>query len=125
MSRAVADALTYRDAMYYIMTGDPFDGKKAAEMRLVTYAVPRDQLRAETVKLAEELLDKNPAALRAAKEVYKSVRTMDYWQAEDYLAAKSVALRSTDPSGGRDKGISQFVDEKRYRPGLGAYRQDE
>lgn len=125
VSRAVADALSYRDAMLYIMTGRPFDGRKAAEMGLVTMAVPRDQLRAETVKLAEELLDKNPAALRAAKEVYKSIRTMDYWQAEDYLAAKSMAVRFSDPTGGRDKGISQFVDDKRYRPGLGAYSQDD
>lgn len=26
--------------MYSIMTGDPFDGKQAAAMALVTYAVP-------------------------------------------------------------------------------------
>ena len=125
VSRVVADTMTYRDAMYYIMTGDPFDGKKAAEMRLVTYAVPRDQLRAETVKLAEKLLDKNPQVLRAAKEVFKNCRTMDYWQAEEYLAAKGIALQFTDPENGRSKGISQFVDEKRYRPGLGAYIRED
>jgi len=28
VSRVVADAMCYRDAMWYIMTGDPFDGKK-------------------------------------------------------------------------------------------------
>ena len=32
VSRVLADAMSYRDAMYYIMTGDPFDGKKAAEL---------------------------------------------------------------------------------------------
>src|SRR5437867_12720348 len=30
VSRVLADAMCYRDALYYIMTGDPFDGKKAA-----------------------------------------------------------------------------------------------
>jgi trans-feruloyl-CoA hydratase/vanillin synthase len=66
-------------------------------------------------------LGKNPHALRAAKEVYKNCRTMDYWQAEDYLGAKTIALRATDPERGRDKGIKQFIDDKTYRPGFGAY----
>jgi feruloyl-CoA hydratase/lyase len=121
VSRVLADAMCYRDAMYYILSGDPFDGKKAAEMRLVTFAVPRSGLREETVRLARKLMEKNPAALRAAKEVYKTCRNMDYWQAEDYMSAKSTALRFTDPEGGREKGIKQFLDEKKYRPGLQGY----
>jgi trans-feruloyl-CoA hydratase/vanillin synthase len=123
VSRVLADAMSYRDAMYYILTGDPFDGKQAAAMKLVNYAVPREQLRDETVKLAQKLLTKNPQVLRAAKEVYKLARTMDYQQAEDYLSAKAVALRHTDPEGGREEGIRQFLDEKSYRPGLGTYRR--
>ncbi len=123
VSRVLADALCYRDAMYYIMTGDSFDGKKAAEMRLVNFAVPRAQLRAETIKLAKKLMEKNPQAMRAAKEVYKLCRTMDYSQAEDYMSAKSVALRATDPEKGREEGTKQFLDEKTYRPGFGAYQR--
>jgi len=87
--------------------------------------VPRDQLRDETVKLAKNLMQKNPLVLAAAKEVYKAARTMDYWQAEEYMSAKGIALRATDPEKGRDKGITQFIDEKRYRPGFGAYIRDE
>jgi len=124
VSRVLADAMSYRDAMYYILTGDPFDGKQAAAMKLVNYAVPREQLRDETVKLAQKMLSKNPHVLRAAKEVYKLARTMDYQQAEDYLSAKAVALRHTDPEGGREEGIRQFLDEKSYRPGLGTYRRN-
>jgi trans-feruloyl-CoA hydratase/vanillin synthase len=124
VSRVLADAMSYRDAMYYILTGDPFDGKQAAAMKLVNFAVPREQLREETVKLAQKLLAKNPHVLRAAKEVYKLARTMDYQQAEDYLSAKAVALRHTDPEGGREEGIRQFLDEKSYRPGLGTYRRN-
>jgi len=123
VSRVLADALCYRDAMYYIMTGDSFDGKKAAEMRLVNFAVPRAQLREETVKLAKKLMEKNPNTLRAAKEVYKLCRTMDYSQAEDYMAAKGAALRATDPEKGREEGTRQFLDEKTYRPGFGAYQR--
>jgi trans-feruloyl-CoA hydratase/vanillin synthase len=123
VSRVLVDAMCYRDALYYIMTGDPFDGKKAAEMRLVNFAVPRARLREETIKLANKLMEKNPQTLRAAKEVYKLCRTMDYVQAEDYMAAKGVALRATDPEKGREEGTKQFLDEKSYRPGFGAYQR--
>ncbi|TAK06606.1 p-hydroxycinnamoyl CoA hydratase/lyase [bacterium] len=123
VSRVLVDAMCYRDAMYYIMTGDPFDGKKAAEMKLVNFAVPRAKLREETIKLAKKLMEKNPHTLRAAKEVYKLCRTMDYWQAEDYMAAKGAALRATDPEKGREEGTKQFLDEKSYRPGFGAYQR--
>src|ERR671939_215040 len=64
VSRVLAEAVGYRDAINYILTGDPFDGRQAAEMRLVTWAVPRDRLREETVALAEKLMKKNPFALR-------------------------------------------------------------
>ena len=40
-------------------------------------------------------------------------------EAADYLNAKSVACKATDPIPGRDEGIRQFLDEKSYRPGLG------
>lgn len=124
VSRVIADAMSYRDALYYSMTGDTFTGKQAAEMRLVTFAVPREKLREETVKLCQKLMEKNPAALRATKEVFKTCRNMDYTLAEEYIGAKIVALRATDPEKGRNKGIDQFVKEKKYRPGLESYDRD-
>ncbi len=121
VARVLADAMTLRDAMYYILTGATFDGRRAAQMRLVTEAVPRDRLREATLALAATLLAKNPHTLRAAKEAYKTARTMDYWQAEEYFLAKAVALRATDPDQGYEKGIAGFVDQKAYRPGFGHY----
>jgi hypothetical protein len=44
---------------------------------------------------------------------------------EDYLYAKAQETYSTDPEKGRTKGLTQFVDEKSFRPGLGNYRRDE
>ena len=119
VSRVVTDMMTLRDGLYHAMTGDPFDGKKAAEMRLVNYAVPADQLRGETVKLAKKLMEKNPWALRATKQAYKLVRGMDYSQAEDYLAAKGAQIKIQDRESGYDEGIKQFIDDKTYKPGLG------
>lgn len=121
VSRVVADAMTDRDAMWYIMTGDPFDAKKAAEMRLINHTVPKEKLREETVALARKLMKKNPQVLRAAKEVYKYCKTMEIGQAEEYMLAKGKALRLSDPEKGYETGVEQFLDAKSYRPGLGEY----
>jgi trans-feruloyl-CoA hydratase/vanillin synthase len=47
------------------------------------------------------------------------------WDASaEYLASKSDQTAFRDPEKGASKGMSQFLDEKSYRPGLGAYRRD-
>jgi len=51
--------MNQRDCLYYIMTGETFDGKRAKEMGLVNDAVPKDQLRERVRKLARTLLEKN------------------------------------------------------------------
>jgi feruloyl-CoA hydratase/lyase len=33
-------------------------------------------------------------------------------------------LRFLDPEKGCEKGMTQFLDDKSYRPGLAAYRRD-
>ena len=50
---------------------------------------------------------------------------MTWEQAGDYLGAKSDQLQFIDPERGRVQGMKQFLDEKSYRPGLGAYRRDK
>ena len=82
------------------------------------------QLRARVGALARTLLEKNPTTLKAAKHAYHRVRTMSWDDAEDYLFAKMDQMRFLDPEKGRDKGMSQFLDDKSYRPGLGTYRRD-
>ncbi|MCZ6700462.1 MAG: p-hydroxycinnamoyl CoA hydratase/lyase, partial [bacterium] len=64
VSKVVVDTLCYRDALWYACTGEPFDGKAAAEMKLINKAVPKAKLREETEKLARHLMTLNPAALR-------------------------------------------------------------
>jgi trans-feruloyl-CoA hydratase/vanillin synthase len=124
VTRALAAVVGQRDALYHIMTGETFDGRKAAQMGLVNEAVPLAQLRERTARLARTLLEKNPVVLRTAKIAYRHARDMSWDDAEDYLMAKMDQSRFLDPEKGRDKGMSQFLDEKSYRPGLGAYRRE-
>jgi feruloyl-CoA hydratase/lyase len=123
VTKAVEQVMNQRDALYYIMTGETFDGKRAKEMGLVNDAVPKDQLRERTRKLARTLLGKNPVVLRAAKQAYKQVRGMTWEHAADYLAAKMDQVTFLDPTKGREEGMKQFLDDKTFKPGLGAYKK--
>lgn len=61
-----------REVMYYSLTGDSFDGGRAAEIGLVNFAVPKIKLEEETLKLAAKLTGKDPLALKETKEVLLS-----------------------------------------------------
>ena len=121
VTKVLEQLMSQRDAMYYILTGETFDGRKAAEMKVVNSSVPLAQLRDAVKTMAGKLLDKNPATLKAAKDAFKRVVEMTVDASEDYLVVRQEALNYLDKTGGRDKGLSQFIDDKTYKPGLGAY----
>jgi trans-feruloyl-CoA hydratase/vanillin synthase len=123
VAKVMLDACSYRDAKWYALTGEPFDGKVAAQIRLVNNAVPRAKLREETVKLAKMLLAKNPQVYKSVKEVMHHLRGMDVEQATDYLKAKEMEMRFLDREQGRREGMKQFLDDKAYRPGLETYKR--
>ncbi|NML32461.1 p-hydroxycinnamoyl CoA hydratase/lyase [Paraburkholderia antibiotica] len=123
VSKAMADTVGHRQALYYIMTGDTFTGQQAANMGLVNQSVPRAELRDVTRKLAAKLLDKNPVVLRAAKHGFKRSRELTWEQNEDYLYAKLDQAQLRDPEHGREQGLKQFLDDKSIKPGLQAYKR--
>ncbi len=123
VSKAMADTVGHRQALYYIMTGDTFTGQEAAAMGLVNKSVPRAQLRATTIEVAQKLLSKNPVILRTAKHGFKRCRELTWEQNEDYLYAKVDQARQRDREGGREKGLKQFLDEKSIKPGLQSYKR--
>jgi feruloyl-CoA hydratase/lyase len=125
VTRAVAEKMMPSDAQYYLLTGDQFNGKKAAETRLVNESVPRAQLRAHTAELARKLMAKNPHVLSAIKLAYRRVKEMSWDVSEDYLYAKAQQTYSTDPEQGRKQGMSQFLDDKSFRPGVENYQRDK
>lgn len=123
VTRAVAEVMNHRDSLYYIMTGETFGGQKAREMGLVNESVPLADLETRVRALCASLLEKNPVVLKAAKDTFKRVRNMPWEQADDYIYAKLEQMLFLDKSNGRAEGLKQFLDDKTYRPGLGAYKR--
>lgn len=125
VTKSVADTMGYRNALYYIMTGETFNGKQAAEMGLVNESVPADKLKERVVELAKVLMSKDQTVLRSAKEVFKRVRYMDWETANDYIYAKSDGAIFRSGGGFRQGAMKAFLDDKKLRPGLQTYQGDE
>ena len=123
VTRAVAETMRHRDALYYIMTGERFNGRKAAEMGFVNEAVPPSQLRKRTREIADVLLAKDPAVLKAAKDAFKRTRDLPWETSEDYLTAKQEQLWLIGGHA-RQEGLRQFLDEKSFRPGLEPFKRN-
>ena len=73
------------------------------------------------MEVAQKLLQKNWTALKATKDAVRRVMEMTYDNAEDYLVRAQEAANFHDKTEGRKEGIRQFLDDKSYKPGLGAY----
>ena len=123
-SKVIAELTGFRRAMYHAMMGENIDGKTAAEWGLVNEAVPLEALKARVEAVAKVLLAKNAVALKATKDAIRRVREMTYDNAEDFLIRAQEAANSYDNEG-RKEGIRQFIDDKTYKPGLGAYAKDK
>jgi len=117
VSKALANIFRPRDALFYGLTGRPFDGKRAAEMGFVNYAVPASELAANVRAVAAEIAKKNPEALRATKEGYRHSLDMGWDAAIAYAAAREGLLTLNQNDAWRTTGIGDFLKGE-YRPGL-------
>ncbi|HLY64627.1 MAG TPA: enoyl-CoA hydratase-related protein [Chloroflexota bacterium] len=105
-----------RQALFYLMTGRTFDGRTAADIGLITMAVPGDRLQSTVAEIAEELKKKEPNALRTCKEAFKAVLPhVSYDDAYYWIEAKSGHLRSLQKPGRQQESREQFLN-KRYKP---------
>ncbi len=119
-TKVATNLMNMRNAMYHALMGENIDGKTAAEWGLVNEALPQDTLEARVTEVANVLLQKNPVALKATKDAVRRVMEMTYDNAEDFLIRAQEAANFFDNQG-RKEGIKQFIDDKTYKPGLGAY----
>lgn len=119
-TKVAVELMPFRKAMYHAMMGENVDGKTAAEWGLVNEALPLAELKARVTAVANVLLKKNPVALKATKDAVRRVSVLSYDDAEDYLIRAQEAANSYDNEG-RKEGIKQFIDDKTFKPGLGAY----
>jgi trans-feruloyl-CoA hydratase/vanillin synthase len=123
VTKGTIEMIGYRNALYYTMTGENFDGRRAAEIGLVNEAVPRDRLRERTRAVARTLLEKNQTVLRGAKLAMKRTKYMDWEVSADYLYAKMGEALHLGAADNRQSAMKAFLDDKSFKPGLENFKQ--
>jgi len=123
VSKSLVNLIHPRDALFYGMTGRPFNGIEAARIKLINYAVPKAELEAHVMALAAELAQKDPTALKCTKEGYRHSLNMDFDAAISYADAKISELTLAQNNSWRTQGIGDFLAGK-YQPGLGGPKKD-
>ena len=122
-TKVATTLMPMRTAMYHALLGETMDGPTAARVGLVNESLPLAALESRVLEVAQKLLAKNWVTLKAAKDAVRRVMDMSYDSAEDYLIRAQEAANFQDKTEGRKEGIRQFIDDKRYKPGLGTYEK--
>jgi trans-feruloyl-CoA hydratase/vanillin synthase len=117
VSKSLANLLRPRDALWYGMTGEPFNGIVAAQIGFVNKAVPLARLAEEARKVALTIAQKDAWALKATKDGYRNSLDMGWDAAIDYASAKEMELVLRQGDAFRKEGIGDFL-KGAYRPGL-------
>ena len=120
-SKVAQELMPFRKAIYHAMMGENITGKQAAEQGLVTESVPADMLKARVVAIAQVLLKKDQNALRSTKWAMRRMSEMTFDNAMDYLIRAQEGLNGMGGSAARKEATKQFLDDKTFKPGLGAF----
>jgi enoyl-CoA hydratase len=92
-----------------IMTGDKISAAQAAELGLITRAVPKDRLQAEVDALAEKLAGKSPVVMRMGLEAFYKTQDLELEPALQYLQGQLVAVLGTEDA---REGLMAFLEKR-------------
>ncbi|GIJ78482.1 methylglutaconyl-CoA hydratase [Micromonospora phaseoli] len=109
ISATVLPRLHPRAAAELYLTGDSFDGRRAAEIGLVTAAVPAEELDAAVARYCDSLVRGAPTALAGAKQLLRRRAATDLRAELAELAALSTGyFLSTDGI----EGVTAFREKR-------------
>ncbi|SCL22210.1 enoyl-CoA hydratase-related protein [Micromonospora inyonensis] len=112
ISATVLPRLTSRAAAELYLTGDTFDGRRAAEVGLVTTAVPATELDPTVARWCAALVRGAPGALAGAKELLRRTSETDLRRELAHLSAVSTGYFLSEE--GRE-GVLAFREKRPTR----------
>ncbi len=119
-----AHNMVRKQALYYSMTAERFNGIRAEELGYVNKAVPLRELDKETDRVVSMLVDKNYNTLRSCKEVYEKSIFMHFGESKEWELAKLFEMSYLTEDEWINKALTQFK-RREYRPGMKAYKLDD
>lgn len=109
ISVTVVPRLTPRAALELFLTGETFDGRRAAEIGLINRAVPAGELDVEVDRYVDMLRRGGPEALAHSKRLPSRVRALPMDQAFEEMAALSVARFASEEA---REGMRAFAEKR-------------
>jgi enoyl-CoA hydratase len=92
-----------------VMTGDKISAQEAAQMGLITRAVPRERLDAEVAALADKLAGKSPAVMRLGLTAFHATQDMELEPALRHLEGQLMAVLATEDA---REGLMAFLEKR-------------
>lgn len=120
----VANSMPFRkQALYYSLTADSFNGREAVELGWASKSVPLAELDAHTQKVVDGLVSKGRIVLEKTKEVYERIYdlNMDFADAVDYEIAKLFELSRLTNDDWIRTALKSFK-AREFKPGLQSYK---
>ncbi len=92
-----------------LLTGRMMDAQEALDAGLVNYAVPKEELEAKTMELAQLIASKSPTAVQIGKSSFYEVADLEYSKALDFVSQHFASLCNTEEA---LRGYQAFKDKK-------------
>jgi len=97
-------------AFEYLFTGDPIPARKAEAMGLINHAVPKDQVLAKALAIAERLAAKAPDAIRLGRQSFMRANDLDYRRnIENQVETMCNVMETAEAR----EGIAAFLEKRR------------
>ncbi|MFF0010909.1 crotonase/enoyl-CoA hydratase family protein [Streptomyces sp. NPDC005374] len=104
--------IPYHLAMEFLLTGEPVDGRRAAELGLANRVTARGEATAVALRLAEQLAQNAPLALAAVKQI---VRAADGVPEADAFAVQREETRTLMATADVREGMTAFAERRAPR----------
>jgi len=106
---ALSRNISNKHAMEMLLTGDMTPATRAAEIGLVNYAVPAQDLTAATMEMARKIASKSSMTLATGKRAYYAQRAMALADAYDYASQVMVDNMLAHDA---QEGIGAFIEKR-------------
>src|SRR5262245_5183860 len=102
-------AIGRKRALEMLMTGTPIDARTAADWGLINRVVPKANLRNETQKLAERIIEASPLVIGLGKQAFYAQIDLDQPKAYDYTKEMMSLNAMADDA---QEGIAAFLEKR-------------
>lgn len=97
-------------ALEMILTGRTISSEEAVDIGLASKSVPLNKLKSETIKVAEQIVNKGPLAVKLAKIVVNTGYEVDI---KTGLTIEKIAQAYLFNTNDKEEGTSAFLEKKK------------